>query len=156
MPIKAPRPCKHAGCGALVRHDSGYCDAHRGDARVGKFADPYRGSRQSRGYGAGWDRLRLSIFARDNGLCQECLRMGIIHAPSGRDRICDHIVPKFEAGTDDPANLQTLCRSCSDRKTADESRRARSRARVGEGGIESPTPFPSGPSGSPNFYGRKF
>lgn len=156
MPVKASRPCKHTGCGALVRHDSGYCEAHRAEAKVGKFADPYRGSRQSRGYGAGWDKLRLTIFARDNGLCQECLRMGLITAPTGRDRICDHVTPKAEGGTDDPSNLQTLCRPCSDRKTADEARRARSRCGPGEGGVKSPAPPPSGPAGSSNFYGREF
>lgn len=142
MPIKAARPCKHAGCGALVRHDSGYCDIHRSEAKLGKFADPFRGSRQSRGYGAAWDKLRLVVFARDNGLCQECLRMGIFTAPSGRARICDHIIPKAEGGTDALTNLQTLCLPCSNRKTADESGRGRARARQGEGGVKSPTPHP--------------
>ena len=156
MPIKAARPCKHAGCGALVRHDSGYCDIHRSEAKLGKFADPFRGSRQSRGYGAAWDKLRLVVFARDNGLCQECLRMGIFTAPSGSARICDHIIPKAEGGTDALTNLQTLCLPCSNRKTADESGRGRARARQGEGGVKSPTPHPKGPAGSPNFYGRKF
>jgi 5-methylcytosine-specific restriction enzyme A len=155
MPVVAPKPCKHAGCGALVRHESGYCDKHRHHAKSGKFADPWRGSRQSRGYGAGWEAKRQETFARDNGLCQECLRMGIIHAPTGRARICDHRIPKFEGGTDDSANLQTLCRTCSDRKTADEARRAR-RGPPGEGGCKVQPPHPTGPAGSPNFYGRRF
>jgi len=155
MPVVAPKPCKHAGCGALVRHESGYCDTHRTFAKSGKFADPWRGSRQSRGYGAGWEKLRQLTFARDNGLCQECQRMGIIHAPAGPDRICDHIVPKFEGGTDALSNLQTLCRPCSDRKTADEARRARF-VRPGEGGSKVQPPHPPGPAGSPNFYGRRF
>lgn len=130
MPVTPAKPCKRPGCGVLTRDASGYCALHVGDARSGKFADRFRGSRQSRGYGAGWEAKRQAVFARDNGLCQECLRMGIITAPVGRSRICDHIVPKAEGGSDDQSNLQTLCKPCSDRKTADEA----ARARRGEGG----------------------
>lgn len=134
MPITAARPCKRSGCRALTRHESGYCEAHQADARSGKFADRFRGSRQSRGYGAGWEAKRQAVFARDNGLCQECLRMGIITAPVGRSRICDHVTPKAEGGSDELSNLQTLCKTCSDRKTADEAARGRRR----EGGGKSP------------------
>lgn len=131
MPVMPAKPCKRSGCGAVTRDPSGYCDAHKGDAKSGKFADQWRGSRQSRGYGAGWEGKRQAVFARDKGLCQECLRMGIITAPVGRRRICDHVMPKAEGGSDDMSNLQTLCKTCSDRKTADEA--ARGRRRVGGG-----------------------
>ncbi len=33
-------------------------------------------SRQSRGYGAGWQRIRARVLERDKGLCQCCLRAG--------------------------------------------------------------------------------
>lgn len=108
-------------CHTLVRDGSGYCEQHKTDKNVGKFADERRGSRQSRGYGAEWDRLRKVILRRDKGLCQECLR-GKRYRPA---RIVDHIKPKFEGGTDDEANLQSLCQACSDAKTAEEGRRAR-------------------------------
>lgn len=79
--------------------------------------DSTRGNRHERGYGATWDRLRETILARDNGLCQEHLRQGI---PELGNEV-DHITPKAEGGTDDPSNLQTLCNTCHKAKTARES-----------------------------------
>ena len=65
--------------------------------------------------------MRKVILRRDKGLCQECLR-NKHYRPA---RIVDHIVPKFEGGTDDESNLQSLCQECSDAKTAVEGSRAR-------------------------------
>ena len=70
-------------------------------------------NRHQQGYGSAWEALRRTILERDKGLCQECLRNGIPKAGNH----CDHIKPKAKGGTDDPANLQTLCRPCHDRKT---------------------------------------
>lgn len=39
----------------------------------------------------------------------------------------DHVVPKFEGGTDDEGNLETLCRPCHTAKTDAEKVRARKR-----------------------------
>ena len=126
MPSAPARPCKHQGCCALVRDGSGYCAAHQ-RPRSGSFADPERGSRHERGYGAEWDKRRLRILKRDNGLCQECLRNGRVtgvgHKPYSA--FCDHIVPKAEGGTDADENLQTLCRSCHTAKTDREKNRGR-------------------------------
>ncbi len=123
MPVASPRPCRHPGCTILVRDGTGLCDRHQSDRKIGTFADPHRGSRQSRGYGADWDKRRLRVLRRDKGLCQECLRQSR-YRPA---RIVDHIVPKFEGGRDDEDNLQSLCQACSDAKTASESARARRR-----------------------------
>ena len=121
MPTAAPRPCRHPGCGQLVHDGSGFCAAHQGDRTAGKFGDRRRGSRHARGYGTKWDRIRPRIIQRDAGLCQECLRNGRVEAGA----IVDHKVPKFEGGADDEDNLEYLCKACSDRKTAEEARRAR-------------------------------
>lgn len=86
-----------------------------------QFSDQRRGSRQERGYGAAWDRARVRILARDGGLCQPCLADGKVH--SGTE--VDHIVPKANGGTDDDANLQTICRSRHQAKTAAEAAQAR-------------------------------
>ncbi|MBS1198142.1 MAG: putative phage-related protein [Proteobacteria bacterium] len=121
MPVAAPRPCRHQGCGVLVCDGSGYCSAHQADSKAGKFADERRGSRHERGYGSAWEKLRKIILRRDKGLCQECLRQDKCRPA----KIVDHKVPKFEGGTDDEDNLQSLCQSCSDKKTQSEAQRAR-------------------------------
>ena len=59
--------------------DGSRCVAHQ-RAAPGSFADKSRGSRQERGYGKNWEQIRLRIFRRDNGLCQECLRRGQLTA----------------------------------------------------------------------------
>lgn len=51
-----------------------------------------------------WERLRLRIFQRDDWSCVEC---------GGKGRLeCDHVTPLADGGTDEPANLRTLCRDC--------------------------------------------
>ena len=121
MPSAAPKPCRHAGCGKLVRDGSGYCEQHQADRKIGKFADKHRGSRHERGYGSAWDKTRKIILSRDKGLCQPCMRDGKFRPA----RIVDHIKPKFEGGTDDHDNLESVCQACSDRKTQEEAQRAR-------------------------------
>lgn len=131
MPTSAPRPCREPGCRALVRDGSAYCDQHKRVAR-GSFADRERGTRQQRGYGAGWEAKRLRVFERDKWLCQACKRRGVI-TPVGDKPYsawCDHIVPKAEGGSDDDENLETLCRACERVKTGRDKNRRRSQHRA--------------------------
>ena len=104
-----------------MRDGSGYCKEHQADRKIGTFADPGRGTRQQRGYGSAWDKIRPRIMARDCGLCQPCLRAGQVTAA----RQVDHIVAKSAGGTDADDNLQAICPACHLAKTAKESRRAR-------------------------------
>lgn len=74
-------------------------------------------------YSARWARLRLVVLARDNGLCQECLRAG--RTTPGNQ--IDHIARAEENQelfwrTD---NLQTLCSTCHSRKTIAETNHGR-------------------------------
>lgn len=103
MPTAAPKPCLQPGCCVLVRDGTSRCQAHKVEA--GSFADKRRGSRHERGYGSGWDRTRARVLRRDAGICQPCLADGLVH----RGTEVDHIVPKAQGGTDDDANLQTIC-----------------------------------------------
>lgn len=126
MPQAAPKPCSAPGCGVLVRDGSSRCEAHK--VVAGRWADAHRGSRHERGYDAAWVRRRARILKRDAGICQHCKREhGFVHAGTE----VDHIVPKAEGGSDDDANLQTICRDAHRAKTAAEA--ARGRSEVGSG-----------------------
>ena len=62
-----------------------------------------RGTRR-KGSTRRWRRLRLFILNRDDWRCKFC---------RGRGRMeVDHIIPRRLGGSDDPANLRALCRSC--------------------------------------------
>jgi 5-methylcytosine-specific restriction protein A len=115
MPNAPKRPCRTPGCPALV--DSGYCPdhvQHRNDN------DRSRGSASSRGYDASWKRLRLVALKRDRYLCVSCLAAGRLVAAVDVDHI-----RTVKAAPDlrlDVTNLQSLCKSCHRRKTANEQR----------------------------------
>jgi 5-methylcytosine-specific restriction protein A len=119
MPKAAPRPCTFPGCSALVQGAS-RCPLHPHETT---FASRTRGTRQARGYGSFWDRLRAQVLARDSHLCQQCLREGILTSA----RTVDHKVNKAERGTDDPSNLEAICDEHHKVKTQSESRRGRGR-----------------------------
>lgn len=93
--------------------------------RVSTFRPPWltrkresRPSAAGRGYGsAAWQRVRLAVIARDDGICRMCGL--VIHRP-GEAHI-DHIVekPVDEAAEATPLEgLQLLCQRCHGRKTA--------------------------------------
>lgn len=76
-----------------------------------------------------WTDFRLQIIRRDGYRCVNCGRTGRFprrrrawwepFRPEG-PRIglqVDHILPLSRGGTNNPANLQTLCKSCHDTKT---------------------------------------
>lgn len=75
---------------------------------------------QGRG-GRPWRRLRAQILQRDGNLCQRCKR---------EDRLqlaheIDHVVNIAAGGTDDPSNLEAICRDCHRKKTQEEARHGR-------------------------------
>ena len=121
MVMAAKRPCTYPGCGVLVQGAS-RCEAHvaRG---TGSFKDPERGTRQQRGYGAEWQRTRQRILVRDNGMCCPCMREGRVQ----QAQQVDHIVNKAEGGSDDDANLQSICVPCHRAKSDEEARRGSTR-----------------------------
>lgn len=83
-----------------------------------------RGSRHERGYDRRWDKLRVRILARDSYLCQQCLRDGRVTplAVKPYDHAVDHIIPKAQGGTDDPDNLEGVCKDCHDVKSQREAK----------------------------------
>lgn len=71
--------------------------------------------------------LRKALFAREP-LCRECAKTHRTTVATIRD----HIIPLAEGGTDDESNIQPLCQTCSDAKTAEEAKRGLHRSRFGE------------------------
>jgi len=113
---RTSKPCRKCRK-ALTRCPSGYCEKCKPDEETNWGGwQQQKGNRHARGYGSSWDKLRLTILERDEGLCQICLKEDIIT----RATHIDHIVPKARGGTDVHGNLQALCKACHDRKTATE------------------------------------
>ena len=61
-----------------------------------------------------WERVRQEAWARDHGLCQECLKRGRV-TPA---EIVHHVTELTPANANDPAitynldNLECVCREC--------------------------------------------
>ena len=66
--------------------------------------------------GRPWRRLRDQILLRDLYTCQHCQK---VFKPSELE--CDHIVNTAKGGSDEPSNLQALCKLCHTKKTLAES-----------------------------------
>ena len=108
-------PCRHPGCGALVRDGSGYCAAHQ-HARQSEL-DRRRGSAHQRGYSRAWAKARAAYLAK-HPLCVRCGNEDVLTAAS----VVDHIKP-HRGDKDlfwDSSNWQSLCKRCHDIKTATE------------------------------------
>lgn len=95
-------------------------------------------SRQERGYGAAWDKVRKVVLARDCGLCQVCAKAARV-TPA---KAVDHIVSKAkgeklqwsQARIDDPSNLQSICDPCHAAKSLKEEGKSEARAAIGADG----------------------
>jgi 5-methylcytosine-specific restriction enzyme A len=89
---------------------------------------------------AEWQRIRKAVLKRDCGLCQVCKKQGRV-TPATQ---VDHIIKKAAGGTDDEANLQSICEPCHEIKTAsDEGRTLKPFVVISEDGWPVPAPrFP--------------
>ena len=82
MNKKPLKPCKHYGCPNLTRET--YCEQHKYKAKQDnaerqKYYDENVRWKRDRKYAEfykskEWERVRRAVLARDNGLCQECLK----------------------------------------------------------------------------------
>lgn len=115
MPISAPKPCNHPGCGVLVRDGTARCEKHK---RVeAKAHDARRGSAHERGYSVAWQRARAG-FLKSHPLCKAHGDKGEIVVATVVDHIKPHKGDKVLFWEHD--NWQPLCKPCHDHKTATE------------------------------------
>ena len=119
MPISAPKPCSHPGCGVLVRDGTSRCAKHP-KAAWAKKPDAVK-----RVAGRKLQAMRTRLFA-ENPLCVECERQGRVTLATQRD----HVLSLEEGGRDDDSNVQGLCHACHEAKSELERLRALARSRV--------------------------
>lgn len=117
MPVAAPRPCTHPGCGVLVRDGSGRCAKHPKP----QWSKPATATKRITGRKL--QAMRAELFA-SNPLCAECKQQGRVTLATQRD----HIKPLAEGGTDTDDNVQGLCGPCHDAKSKTEAARGVRRA----------------------------
>lgn len=117
MPVSAPRPCTHPGCGVLVRDGSGRCAKHPKP----QWSKPATATKRITGRKL--QAMRAELFARDP-LCAECKRQGRVTLATQRD----HIKALAEGGADDDGNVQGLCADCHEAKSKAEAARGVRRA----------------------------
>ena len=113
MHMRAPTPCRHPGCGALLA-TPGYCDAHQIDRRQWDSNAAKRQRQEKRALptsSAAWRALRAQVL-REEPLCRECLRRGVLCAAS----VVDH--RDGDSHNNARSNLQPLCSRCHSRLTA--------------------------------------
>lgn len=81
---------------------------YRYDGSTQQSYDQQRGTRQERGYGAEWQRLRRFVLSNEP-LCRHCKT-----TPANE---VDHIKPLSQGGGYELDNLQPLCKPCHSKKT---------------------------------------
>ncbi|HKM39927.1 MAG TPA: HNH endonuclease [bacterium] len=117
MPRKPLKPCRFPGCPELTedrfcpKHMKEYNRQYNRQKRPGYSKRLYKTAR--------WQKLRKRVLSVQP-LCAECGRQGRIAMAT----VADHIIPhkgNLELFWDE-GNLQALCKSCHDRKTAKEGR----------------------------------
>lgn len=109
-PTKPKHYCGAYPCPALIPAGQTYCDRHHKEMhkeynRDRDSQDAYYGT-------ARWKKLR-NMKLKIQPLCEICLSNNITTLAV----IIDHRIPRKEGGTDSLDNLQSLCRSCANKKT---------------------------------------
>lgn len=119
MPSKV---CNQLGCNTLVPMSERYCAEHKRNV-VAKKNDNYNKYRRNHKHqkfhnSKEWKALRKEVLEANGGLCFRCMQLDMI---TNAD-VVDHIIPLTKDYTKrlDITNLQPLCHSCHNRKTADD------------------------------------
>jgi len=117
MPHKPKRPCSYPSCPKLT--DGRFCDEHaKQEAR--RYERYQRDPAVKKRYGRTWKRIRDRYLAA-HPLCEHCqMRSKIVSAEE-----VHHITPLSKGGTNEFANLMSICTPCHSEITAREGSRWR-------------------------------
>lgn len=118
--MKPKKQCNHSRCRTLIDYDKKYCKKHKGSDH--KKYDATRDEATKGFYNSSrWRNTRKQAMIRDSWLCQRCLSEGLYV----QAKIGDHITPIKEDWSRrfDIENIQGLCASCHNIKTAEEETR---------------------------------
>jgi 5-methylcytosine-specific restriction endonuclease McrA len=114
---RAPRICAQHPCAHLVRPPKRYCpEHHKQNIGWNKYSSQTAGRTAT----TEWRTTRLKVLERDAYTCRINGPRCISHATE-----VDHIVAHYLGGTDEPGNLQAVCRPCHASRTAAQARAAR-------------------------------
>jgi len=110
---RALRQCKSLGCTELTRDPRGYCEEHMHlvQEKHNEY-QRYRTDKKEQAFyrSSEWLKIRMLALNRDHGLCQHCLKDGII-------KVADMVHHKIEVKNNWSLrlvldNLISLCNSC--------------------------------------------
>jgi 5-methylcytosine-specific restriction enzyme A len=109
VPLAAPRPCSHPGCGRLT-DGATYCPVHTARREQQREAarqeyDKKRGTSAERGYDGRWQEIRKHKLS-SHPICERCLRDGRVNA---KDLMVHH--KDRNRTNNSTANLETICRA---------------------------------------------
>lgn len=107
MAKRGKKPCAYPGCPNLTTRT--YCSVHQ--TKITKRYDESRGTSTERGYDSNWKKTS-DAHLKKYPFCSKCEEPAVD---------VDHIIPKDRGGKDIKINLQSLCKSCHNKKTAEES-----------------------------------
>ena len=116
MPKRPLKPCAYKGCPNLVSPKKRYCKEHKNllDKKYSRTKRDLKTHKEVYNTRR-WRKVRELALKRDSGLCQMCLKGGRITKAD----VVDHIVEIKDGGAAyDLDNLQSLCQSCHNKKTA--------------------------------------
>lgn len=126
MPSRPKKPCSVPGCPNLTQ--GRYCHAHQqkeqqSKAERNRYYDEHIRDQKAREFyhSKEWKRVRRVALIRDKHLCQHCLAKKRI-TPAD---VVDHVVPVRVDWNKRLSlnNLQSLCNSCHNKKTAEDKKK---------------------------------
>ncbi|MGY3750999.1 HNH endonuclease [Vagococcus acidifermentans] len=123
--MKPLKQCNKAGCRNLVPYNERFCEKHFINAKTEN--DLYENRKKIGGkyfkfyHGRKWKKLS-KLYRLNNPICVHCERRNIIRKVD----VVDHKIPiKSQEGWKkryDENNLQSLCHSCHNTKTANDKK----------------------------------